>query len=99
MKSWQIRVPRFFRSYYFISSFLLLFWMCCCDNDSFIDLYKSHQKLSEMREKEAYYQKKIEEVKKDRRQLMEDEELVEKFAREKYLMKRPEEDLFVVVEK
>ena len=42
--------------------------------------------------------KKIEEVKIDRAELLSNDELLEKFARENYLMKKPEEDLYVIVE-
>jgi len=49
------------------------------------------------REKE-FYQEKISEVEKDRTELMTNKELLEKFAREKYLMKKESEDLFIVQE-
>ncbi|HOO11266.1 MAG TPA: septum formation initiator family protein, partial [Cyclobacteriaceae bacterium] len=42
---------------------------------------------------------KIVEVKKDRKELMTNKELLEKFAREKYLMKKETEDLFIIQEK
>ena len=45
-----------------------------------------------------FYQEKIKEVEKERQQLLTDSEALEKFAREKYLMKKESEDLFVVVE-
>ena len=46
----------------------------------------------------AKYLEKIEEVKADREELMSNDELLEKFARENYLMKKPEEDVYVVVD-
>ena len=39
-----------------------------------------------------------EEVKRDREELMSNEGLLEKFAREKYFMKRKKEDVYVIVE-
>lgn len=45
-----------------------------------------------------YYQEKILEVEKDREELLGTRELLEKFAREKYLMKKESEDIFIVVE-
>jgi cell division protein DivIC len=38
-------------------------------------------------------------VQQDREELMGNAELLEKFAREKYLMRRPGEDVFIVVPK
>jgi cell division protein FtsB len=41
---------------------------------------------------------KIEEVRKDHDELFGDRESIEKFAREKYLMKKKTEDIFIVEE-
>ena len=41
---------------------------------------------------------KIKEVQKDHDELFGDKESIEKFAREKYLMKKETEDIFVIVE-
>lgn len=51
-----------------------------------------------MEEQKSYYLEKIEEVKKDREELMSDDRLLEKFAREKYFMKKETEDVFIIVE-
>ena len=44
-----------------------------------------------------YYLQKIKEVKKDKKELLNDKELLEKFAREKYCMKKEKEDLYICV--
>jgi cell division protein FtsB len=49
-------------------------------------------------QKEYYKQKKVQ-IQQERTALFSNPELLEKFAREKYLMKKPTEDLYVVVEK
>jgi cell division protein FtsB len=49
-------------------------------------------------QKEYYKQKKVQ-IQQERAALFSNPELLEKFAREKYLMKKPTEDLYVVVEK
>ena len=41
----------------------------------------------------------MEEVQQDRKELLGNPALLEKFAREKYLMKRPNEDVFIIVPK
>ena len=46
-----------------------------------------------------YYEEKIKEVEKDHNELFGDRESLEKFAREKYLMKKETEDIYIVVEK
>jgi cell division protein FtsB len=56
-------------------------------------------KLRELENEKEYYLEKIEEVKKDQEELMGNRELLEKFAREKYLMKKESEDIFIIEEK
>lgn len=55
-------------------------------------------KLNDLENQKEFYQEKIAEVEKDRKELMTNRELLEKFAREKYLMKKESEDLFIVQE-
>jgi len=55
-------------------------------------------KLRSLEKEKEYYQEKIKEVEKDRTELTTNKELLEKFAREKYLMKKESEDVFVIVE-
>jgi cell division protein FtsB len=53
-------------------------------------------KLHSLENEKEYYEKKIEEVEQDRKELMTNKELLEKFAREKYLMKKESEDVFII---
>jgi cell division protein FtsB len=63
-----------------------------------VSRYKLSAKLSSLEGEKEYYAEKIKEVEKDHKELMGTRELLEKFAREKYLMKKSTEDIFVVVE-
>ena len=54
--------------------------------------------MSSLEAQKEYYLEKIDEVKEDRQELLSNPELLEKFAREKYLMKKPTEDIYIVVE-
>ncbi len=55
-------------------------------------------KLNSLENEKEYYEEKIKEVEKDRDELFGTRESLEKFAREKYLMKKETEDVFIVVE-
>jgi len=55
-------------------------------------------KLGSLENEKEFYKEKIIEVEKDRDELMTNKELLEKFAREKYLMKKETEDIFVIEE-
>jgi cell division protein FtsB len=69
------------------------------DSNDLISRYRMSAKLSQLEDEKEYYLEKIEEVKKDQNELMGNRELLEKFAREKYLMKKETEDIFIIQEK
>jgi cell division protein DivIC len=56
-------------------------------------------KRVELEKEKKYYEEKISEVKNEREALLNSDELLEKFAREKYFLKKESEDVFVIVEK
>lgn len=93
------KIPSIFKNFYFITGFVFLIWMLFLDNNDLISQLRLSAKYNDLIEEKEYYQQKIEEVEVDRQGLMSDEELLEKFARERYLMKEADEDLFVIVEK
>lgn len=75
-----------------------LVWLTFFDSNDIYSQYKLTSKLSSLNADRAYYMEKIDEVKEDREELLSNPDLLEKFAREKYLMKKQSEDLYVVVE-
>lgn len=86
------------RNFYFLTGVSFLVWMLFFDTNDIYSQYQLRKKLSELQSQKQFYQDKIEEVNTDREALMNDKELLEKFAREKYYMKKEGEDVFVVVE-
>jgi cell division protein DivIC len=94
----RFHIPAFFRSYYFIFSVSFLMWMLFFDVNDFITQYQLFTNVKRLEHDKEYYQEKIDEVKKDRRELFSNPKLLEKYAREKYLMKKANEDVFVIVE-
>lgn len=87
------------RNFYVISLLIFLCWMLVLDSNDFISQAKLSSKLKNLEAERSHYLEKIDEVKKDREELLSNSELLEKFAREKYLMRRKTEDLYVIVEK
>lgn len=95
----KFKVPAIFKNFYFATGFVFLIWMLFFDANDLISQYKITSKLNELIDEKEYYTKKREQVKKDRQELLGDKAMLEKFARERYLMKRKYEDLFIIVEK
>lgn len=98
MKNLYQKIPPVFRNFYFLTLLFFLVWMLFFDSNDLITQVKLNNKLSELEETKAFYEDKIVEVKNDREALLNDTDLLEKLAREKYLMKKESEDLFIVVE-
>ena len=90
------RLSKFTSSPYYLLTGIFLGWIVFFDSEDLITQYKLTQKLKKLREEKHYYIEQIEIVKKDREELMSNEELLEKFAREKYLMKKNTEDLYII---
>lgn len=93
------RLPPVFRNFYFVVGTAFLLWMIFLDSNDLINRYRLSAKLRSLENEKEYYQEKIKEVEKDREELMGTTDLLEKFAREKYLMKKPAEDIFIIEEK
>ncbi|GAB4236692.1 MAG: hypothetical protein Tsb0034_11440 [Ekhidna sp.] len=97
MKQLIDRIPPFFRNFYFLATLFFIVWLAFVDsNDLFMQATLS-KKQSELREAKRFYEDKIMEVKNDREALLNNPDLLEKLAREKYLMKKDNEDLYIVV--
>jgi cell division protein DivIC len=92
------KLPKAFRNFYIVAGLIFLVWMLFLDSNDFISRYKLTSKLRSLENEKEYYADKIKEVEKDKEELMGTRELLEKFAREKYLMKKDTEDIFIVVE-
>lgn len=91
------RVPRLLRNFYFLTGVAFLAWMVLFDANDVLKQYDMYAKWQELNTDKAYYLREIDKVKKERAELLSSPELLEKFAREKYIMKRPGEDVFVLV--
>ena len=68
--------------------------MTIIDSNGFINRYRLSKKLSELNTQKEFYVKEINKVTLDKEKFESDEELLEKFAREEYLMKKESEDIF-----
>lgn len=93
------KLPKAFRNFYFLTAFFFLLWMVALDSNNLFMRYQLGSKLRSLENERVYYEEKIKEVEKDRNELFGDNESLEKFAREKYLMKKETEDIFIVEEK
>ncbi|MCG3164457.1 MAG: hypothetical protein POELPBGB_00211 [Bacteroidia bacterium] len=83
---------------YVITILAFLLWMTIFDENNFVAQYKTRQKLKDLEKDKKYYTTEIANNKENLNELMSSIDNLEKFAREKYLMKRDNEDIFVFVQ-
>ena len=73
-------------------------WIMFFSQYSLMDRYRLSRTYKQLQQEKEYY---LDQVRQDSTRLLElttDSENLEKFAREQYYMKKPDEDIFVVVE-
>ena len=74
-------------------------WISFFDRNDLLTQYKLRSQLNKLNEEKAFF---INEIKKDSEELIElktNPKTLEKFGREKYLMKKDNEEIFVVISK
>lgn len=83
---------------YFLVIVFFITWMFFFDSNDIITQYQDRHKLQALEREKAYFQEEIVKVNQDIQALSTDQQHLERFAREKYFMKRQEEDIYVIVE-
>lgn len=70
-------------------------WMVFLDNTSYMDHRVLNKQLDELEDNKKYYQ---DEIRKDDEniKLLKNPDQIEKYAREKYYMKRDSEDIYII---
>ena len=91
------RLIDLFKNKYFLISLAFLVWMIFFDKNDLFSQYQYRQQVNKLKQEREFYQKETDKVKKDLDELTSDPKKLEKFAREKYLMKKNNEDVFVIV--
>lgn len=98
MRSLWNRFPQWTKNSYFLLGLGFLVWMLFFDTEDLITQYRLRKRFKDLITEKAYYLEQIAKLEKDREDLASNEDLLEKFAREKYFMKKKTEDLYVVVD-
>ncbi|AZI68201.1 septum formation initiator family protein [Kaistella daneshvariae] len=82
---------------YFVTVFLFLVWMVFFDSTSFLVINELNGEINKYEEQLAYYQSEYKKNDEFYKKLMNNKEEKEKFARENYFMKKPNEEIFILV--
>ena len=92
------KILKFIFNKYTITFVAFIVWMVFFDSDNILTRRHYHSKLNELKQEKHFY---LDEIRKDStltRKLLTDSLALEKYAREKYLMKRDKEDVYIVAD-
>jgi cell division protein DivIC len=84
---------------YLFAFLLFSIWMIFLDEHNILFLRQNLNKLKKYRVESIYYKKKIEKEAQKLKELQDDSKNLEKYAREQFLMKKKDEDIFLIIEK
>jgi len=93
---WYLKIPVFIRNKYTLLSAIFIVWMVFFDSHNYINQQALKKEFNELTTKKEYFENEINQINSDKEALFHDSILLEKFAREKYFMKKPNEDVFVI---
>src|ERR1700748_3466237 len=90
-------IPSWLKNKYLLTAAGFTVWVLFFDSRDFITShFRERQELRKLEQSKSYYQKQIMATRQELDQLRSNPALLEKYAREKYLMKKDNEDLFLV---
>ena len=90
------RLPSWLKSKYFITAAAFIVWMIFFDRNDIPYQLKRINELKELQQSEQRMDQQITDTKKELDLLKSNPATLEKYAREKYMMKRDNEDLFIL---
>jgi cell division protein FtsB len=91
------RLLELIRNKYFLAVAAFIVWMLFFDKNDVLAQYEYRSAVNKLQEEKDFYVKEIAKVKQDLNELGTNLNTAEKFAREKYFMKKDNEDVFVIV--
>jgi len=91
------RMPTWMKNKYVLTLLVFLVWIILLDPNNLISRVREIKTRNRLEREKEYYMGRIEEDRRKLNELRTSNENLEKYAREQYRMKRPDEDLFIIV--
>ncbi len=82
---------------YYVTIIIFLVLMFCIGDSTLQKRYSYDRQINSLEKEIEYYKKQKEENTQKLNALQSDEESLEKFAREQFLMTKPNEELFIII--
>ena len=98
MKQFFLKIWPWVRNKYVLTISVFAIWMLFFDQNNMVDRIKMSAEIRQLEADREYYTGEIEKDSTRLHELTTDRDNLEKYAREQYLMKKKNEDVFVVIE-
>lgn len=85
------------RNKYIVASVVFFTWVFVFDKSNLLSQIDLTRKLYQLKDDKKYYMEQIRKDKIETNELLTNPEYIEKFARERYLMKKDSEDIFLII--
>jgi len=89
-------IPAWLKNKYLLAGVFFVTWMFFFDPKDIPSGIERKQKLNELQKSEQHLDELITDAQKELKLLQNDAQSIEKYAREKYMMKKDNEDLFIL---
>jgi len=91
------KIPAIFKNKYLLTGLAFVVWLAFFDRNNLVSQYRAHKVLNNLRTEKKFY---IDQTEKDSfalHDLTTDTASMERYARETYMMKKDNEDIYIVV--
>lgn len=91
----KVRIPKLLKNRFFLAGLFFVIWMLFIDNYSYLEHRVLNKEIEKLEENKAYFQDQLQRDREAIRSLK-NSDATEKYAREKYYMKRENEDIYII---
>ena len=85
------------KNFYVITSIIFLFFILIFDSYNIFIQWQLKNAKTELEKSKAYYMEAVKKIQIQNKRLMSDDEELERIAREKFYMKKDNEEIFVII--
>tara|TARA_E500000331_G_C17043811_1_gene620821 strand:- start:307 stop:621 length:315 start_codon:yes stop_codon:yes gene_type:complete len=90
------KIPSYLKNKYLFAIVFFIIWITFFDNFNLIKQSKIKKNIQRLEENKKFYTNEIKKDSTEYQDLLNDDEKREKFAREKFLMKKDDEDIYII---
>jgi len=99
VKALWARILPYLRNKYLLTLVLVFLWLSFFDRNNFIERFRMVKEVRQLKNDCEYYKERIVNDSARLVELHSSPEMLEKYAREQYLMKKDNEEIFVIVDR